>query len=158
MVRISFKQTGGHKNEHICLKAHTEWRGFSLLHLVNSSWPQEIFNNFMHLNISRYDGKRRQFSSKQLAQKTLRRDLLTLLLLLLSMLQVKAAKPRLAGERGTGGVMGPAASQVGTSSDESEQAAQSHENSFLNIAFFPLQRANLSTSISGQYIESRLLL
>lgn len=112
----------------------------------------------MHLNTSRHDGKRRQFSSKELAEKTLRRDLLTLLLLLLSMLQVEAAKLRLVGERGTGWVMGLAASQVGTLSDESEQAAQSRENSFLNIAFFPLQRANLSTSISGQYMESSLLL
>ena len=54
----------------------------------------------MHLNTSRHDGKRRQFSSKELAEKTLRRDLLTLLLLLLSMLQVEAAKLRLVGERG----------------------------------------------------------
>lgn len=52
----------------------------------------------------------------------------------------------------------PPASPAGTLSDESERAAQSRENSFLNIAFFPLQEANPSTSISGQYIESRLLL
>ena len=80
------------------------------------------------------------------------------LLLLLPVLQLGAARSRRAGERGTGWMMEPAASRAGTLSDESEQAAQSRENSFLNIAFFPLQKANSSTSISGQYIESRLLL
>lgn len=101
--------------------------------------------------------KEGRFSSKWLVKKTLRSDLLALPRLL-SMLQLKAAKPRLAGETGAGRVMGPAASQVGALSDESEQAAQSRENSFLNIAFFPSQRANSSSSISGQHTESRLLL